>query len=90
MGQKSIYELGEDGVINETGTTKVDAPEGKYFAALQILDDANFSALTDAGATDDVITGITILARQILFGRFSTFTLTSGKVRAYLRRDKNA
>jgi len=89
MGLDSLYELGEAGVINETGTTAVTSPAGKYIAAIQILEDAVFSLITDASASGDALTSRTILAGQILFGRFSAFTLTSGVVRAYLRKEKN-
>ncbi len=71
--------FGEYGVVNETGTTAITG----RFCAIQLLADTVFSVLTDASATGDVITGITITSGTILYGDFTAFTLTSGKVRAY-------
>lgn len=75
-------ELGQRGVVDETGTTAIT---GGDFYALQCLTDTVFSSLTETGKSGDAITGITISAGQILFGQFTAFTLTSGAVRAYKR-----
>ncbi len=74
--------FGEYGVVNETGTTAVTG----RFCAIQCLADTVFAVLTDTLATGDAITAITITSGTILYGNFTAFTLTSGKVRAYTRR----
>jgi hypothetical protein len=74
--------FGQRGTINETGTTAVTGIEA---FAIQILTDAVFSALTDASASGDAITGITLTAGTVIYGNFTAFTLTSGAARAYLK-----
>jgi hypothetical protein len=71
-------DFGQRGVVNETGTTAVTGS----FYAIQILTTANFSLLTEGQATGDAMTGFDI-APTVLYGDFTAFTLTSGRVRAY-------
>lgn len=73
-------EFGRRGVVVETGTTAVTGD----FYAIQILTTANFSTLTETGRTGDVMTGFDI-DPQTIYGQFTAFTLTSGRVRAYSR-----
>jgi hypothetical protein len=54
------------------------------FAAIQILADTVFSALTALNSTVGGLVGITLTAGTIIYGPFTAFTLTStGKVIAY-------
>jgi len=71
---------GQAGVVVETGTTAVTGS----FSSITILADAVFSAFTETDATGDAMTGFTIPAGVTLFGKITAFTLTSGKVRAYV------
>jgi hypothetical protein len=71
---------GQDGVQVTTNTTAVTG----NFVAIQVLEDATFSALTETGATGQAMTGFVIPAGMTIFGRFTGYTLASGKVRAYL------
>jgi hypothetical protein len=71
--------LGQYGAVVETGTTAVTG----NFAAITVLDDATFSAITGENLAGDVLTGFAIAKGITLFGRFTGFTLTSGKVIAY-------
>jgi hypothetical protein len=80
MNDVDSKQFGVKGCLNETGTTAVTG----NFYAIQVLEDSNFSLLTDATASGDALTGRTIVP-QILFGNFSAFTLTSGAVRAYVK-----
>lgn len=73
--------MGEFGGVHETGTTAVTGD----FSAIQCLEDTVFSLLTRPDFTGDAITGVTISAGTILYGRCTAFTLTSGKVIAYTR-----
>lgn len=69
------------GVVVETGTTAVT---GKFYA-IQVLEDAQFSVLTENASSGDSMTGFTVPAGTILYNGLgiTAFTLTSGKVRAY-------
>lgn len=71
---------GRNGVVVETGTTAVTG----NFSAVQVLADAVFSTFTESNATGDAMTGFTVPAGTILYGTITAFTLTSGKVRAYV------
>lgn len=72
---------GENGSVTETGTTAITGD----FEAIQMLEDSVFSLLTDSVGSGDAMTGFSISAGQIIYGKFTAFTLTSGKVRAYKR-----
>jgi len=72
---------GSAGCIVETGTTAVTG----NFYAIQVMNDATFSLLTDTTATGDAMTGFAIPAGMTIYGNFTAFTLTSGKVRAYTK-----
>ena len=77
-----VVDAGADyGTVNTTNTAAVAG----NFRAVQILADAVFSAFAEAGATGQAITGITLPAGLILYGRITGYTLTSGAVRAYVR-----
>lgn len=69
------------GVVVETGTTAIT---GKFYA-IQVLEDAQFSVLTENASSGDSMTGFTVPAGTILYNGLgiTAFTLTSGKVRAY-------
>jgi len=63
-------------------TTNTGAVTGD-FCAVQILEDANFSAFTETGSSGQAMTGFAIPAGVTLYGNITGYTLTSGKVRAY-------
>jgi hypothetical protein len=73
-----VAHFGQNGVVVETGT---DAITGSFYA-IQILESANFSTLTEGNKTGDAMTGFSI-SPTVLYGNFTAFTLASGKVRAY-------
>ena len=52
------------------------------FCALQILEDATFSALTWP-ELEGALTGFSIPAGTVIYGQITAFTLSSGKVLAY-------
>jgi hypothetical protein len=70
--------LGQFGAVVETGTTAITG----NFAAITVLDDATFSAIA-GDISGDALTGFVISKGITLFGRFTGFTLTSGRVIAY-------
>lgn len=70
---------GQSGVRVTTNTTAVTGA----FSSIQVLEDANFSAFTETGATGQAMTGFVIPAGVTLFGQITGYTLASGKVRAY-------
>lgn len=65
-------------VIVSTGTTQVTG----NICAIQVLEDATFSEFTEVNATGSMV-GITVPAGVTLYGDINSYTLTSGKVRAY-------
>ena len=91
----SIYtdeiSLGQLGGITEVGTDTRTPEAGKYWTAIQIINDAKFHTLTsliptqgtDALANTTLASALTIPAGIILYGRFDLFKLHSGVVIAY-------
>ena len=70
--------LGSNGALIVTGT---NANTGEWYA-IQVIEDAAFSALTGF-QLQGTWTGVTFAAGTIIYGRFTAFTLSSGKVVAY-------
>lgn len=71
--------LGLGGVIVETGTTPITG----NFSRIEVLTTATFSAFAENNAAGDAMTGFAIAAPAIIRGNITSFTLTSGAVRAY-------
>lgn len=69
-----------------TGTSAVTPPTGYYFFAIQVVANMVVSAKGDVdGATNPDITAFTsILAGQIVYGKFNSISLTSGEAIGYL------
>ena len=91
--------LGQAGALLTNDTSNdIDAPTGTTWVALQIIDDATFTTLTQVsnkwfgsakGAIDldsngDTTSGITFPAGVTIYGRWSKFRLAGGSVIAYL------
>lgn len=72
--------LGQRGTIN---TADTNAVTGVEVSCIQVVEDAVFSSFTEEGATGSIATAWT--AGSFIFGRITAYTLSSGKVRAYLR-----
>ena len=84
-------------MTNDT-SNDIDAPTGTTWVALQIIDDATFTTLTQesnrwfgsaTGATDldsngDTTSGITFPSGMTIYGRWAKFNLAGGTVIAYL------
>ena len=72
------------GIEGVTDTEKHDAPKGQVFVGLSILETTTIAAITfDGGSTGNAITGFAIAARDFIPMRFTSITLTSGKVIAH-------
>lgn len=69
---------GSAGIVVRTTTT---AAVGD-FCEIQVLEAATFSLLTEINAIGDAMTGFVIPAGVTLKGKFTAFTVTTGKVRA--------
>ena len=70
--------------LGQYGTTVFDdttARTGKWFA-IQIVEAARFTTLTDASMDGDV-TGMDFAAGILIFGSFTAITLASGSALAY-------
>lgn len=74
----SNLSIGQNGAVVRTTTT---ATSGEFYA-IQVIADAVFTSLT-GNYTGDTLAGMTLTAGTVLYGRFTAFTLTSGKVIAY-------
>jgi hypothetical protein len=75
----SLVSLGQRGFVYVSDTT---ATPGN-FAAIQVLEVAQFSALSALNSTVGGLVGVTLTAGTIIYGPFTGFTLASGKVIAY-------
>ena len=81
--------MGQAGAIVETSTTAVT---GKSIVAIQMIDDTVFTVLTPSDTTNgygvgsyngDTLASITIPAGMTIYGHWTAFTLSDGKVIAY-------
>jgi hypothetical protein len=81
FAEEVVEVSGEAGVRTTTNTTAVT---GTTYTAIQVLEDATFTTLTETGATGQAMTGFVIPAGVVLKGVFTAYTLASGKVRAYV------
>jgi len=73
------FTLGQYGAVYEDGT---DAVTGS-FGCITALEDSVFSSLTSSNWTGDSLANLPLKAGVTIFGTFTGFTLTSGKVVAY-------
>lgn len=71
--------LGQYGAVYENGT---DAVSGS-FGCITALEDSVFSSLTASNWTGDSTASLPLKTGVTIFGNFTAFTLTSGKVVAY-------
>lgn len=78
QGEVDNISLGQGGATVETGTTAVTGT----FAVIQFLEGGSFAALT-SNYDGDTLVGVTMASGTIIYGRFTAFTLSSGKVIAY-------
>lgn len=76
--------LAQNGAIVETGTTAITA---KKIFCIEFIESGAFSALTMENLSGDALTSVTLPQGFKLYGRISAFTLSSGKVIAYLYAD---
>lgn len=70
---------GRGGVVVTTNTSAVTG----VFCAIQVIEDANFSAFVETDSAGQAMTGFAIPAGVTLYGNITGYTLASGKVRAY-------
>jgi hypothetical protein len=75
----ALVALGQRGFVYTDDTTLVNG----NFAAIQIIADTVFSALTALNSTVGGLVGVTLPAGTIIYGPFTSYDLTSGKVIAY-------
>ena len=82
--------MGQAGAIVETSTTAIT---GKSIVAIQMIEDTIFSALTPSDTVNgygvgadyngDTLASVTIPAGMTIYGHWTAFTLSDGKVIAY-------
>lgn len=83
MAEYTASSMGGNGFEFISDTLAHTPPSGQVFVALQVIADATISAYTYTGVTGNTFTGNLIPAGIVVFGRFTSVTLTSGKVIAY-------
>ena len=71
--------VGQYGAVYESGTTAITG----NFGAILALEATTFAALTSANWTGDTLAGLVVPAGTTIYGNFTAFTLTSGRVVAY-------
>lgn len=76
--------FGVSGAKYESGTTAVTG----NFCAIQALAESVFALLTCAEWSGDSTAGLPLPAGVTIYGQFTAFTLTSGKVIAYNQASK--
>lgn len=80
MDKASKRLLGDGLTVTKTDTSVATGP----FYAIEVMEDAVFSDLSDANdATPTAMQGRTIKAGRVLRGDYATFTLTSGVAKGY-------
>lgn len=80
--------VGEYGTEFATDTSAHPAPEGFVFYRIDVLSAAVFTTLTsaaDAAQTGNAVAATSFPSLFSLYGKFTTFTLASGKVVAYYK-----
>lgn len=80
--------IGEYGTVFAVGTTDITPPTGYVFFRIDVIAAAVFTTLTsDASApqSGDAVGATSFPALFSLYGKFTTFTLASGKVVAYFK-----
>ena len=75
----SSIALGQYGAVYESGTTAVTG----NFAAILALEATTFDSLTASNWSGDTLAGLVVPAGTTIYGTFTGFTLTSGRVVAY-------
>ena len=76
--------LGDFGSKSITGTSAVTPATGKTFTAIQAISNIVVSAQTDKGTSNmDLTDFTTILAGTVVFGKWSSITLSSGEAIGY-------
>jgi hypothetical protein len=86
MADKMQESLGQKGLKVIADTNAAAAGAGKCYTALQMVSDTVLAALV-ADTTSPIagtITGITFGAGTIIYGKFTSVTLTSGSLIAYM------
>lgn len=76
---KDTRQGGTYGATYESGTTAVTG----NFGSITALENSVFSLLTASNWDGDATTSLPLPAGTTIYGKFTAFTLTSGKVVAY-------
>ena len=80
--------VGEYGIEFALDTAAHPAPAGFVFYRIDVITAAVFTTLTstaDAPQTGNAVAATSFPAAYSLYGKFTTFTLASGKVNAYYK-----
>lgn len=70
---------GKTGALTETSTTVRNG----FFTSIQVFEDTTFATFVEDNSAGGSMTGFAIPAGMTIFGQIRSFSLVSGKVRAY-------
>ena len=94
VNESNNIQLGQAGSIFDNGAAGATTPSNGVIVAIQFIADTTFTTLTPVdssyigtapdGSGDAVTNGDTFGAGVTIFGRWSSFTINSGKAIAYL------
>lgn len=79
----AVNAMGGNGFEYISDTLAHTPPTGQVFVSIQVVTDAIFSAFTFTSVTGNTFTGAVIPAGTVVFGRFTSIRLSSGRVIAY-------
>lgn len=83
LADKLEESLGGKGAVYIKNTLSHTPPTGQVFIAIQVLESAVIDAISpDFGGND--ITGDLLGEGQLIYGRFTSIKLTSGRILAYI------
>lgn len=80
--------VGEYGTVFALATSAITPPDGYVFFRIDVISAAVFTTLTSdpsSPQSGDAVAATSFPALFSLYGKFTTFTLASGKVAAYFK-----
>lgn len=81
----TLNTVGASGSVAITGTNAVTPSSGMYFYAIQFVEDTVIASDIDlSGATNASFTGFTFPAGMVVYGKWTSVTLTSGRAIGYM------
>ena len=77
----SFGDFGHEYIVAATPTTEA----GKFYIALQVLEDSVVTYKTDLKGTKTTFTSVSVSQGDVIYGAITEVNVVSGRVRAYKR-----